>query len=625
VKQALLVIALVLALRLPFLHQAIQGDDVYYLYGAEHAQIDPLHPTNVSYVFLGDLVDMRGHSHPPLNAWILGVLLAGLGEVREVPFHLAYTVFSIIAAWSMLSLARRFVPQRVWPAVLLFVAVPAFVINGGSLEADLPFLAFWIASVALFVRAVDEDSAGLLGWSAAAGALAGLAAYQAILLTPILAVYVFEKRRGWMAAWAATAAAPAALALWQIFELLTRGALPALMLANYLQAYSFESPVNKWHSAVALVVHTGWMISPVGIVGAFVGRSWRLAALGAIAALGAALYDANPLFWVAFASGVIALGYVASELRRRDFLAIWAAVFFAGGAVVFFAGSARYLLPMAAPLAILVTRAANTRLLWAAFALQMPLSLALAVENLQHWQGYRDFAASIPAPAAGRHTWVAGEWGLRYYSEAAGALPLTRDQFLEPGDVVVWSELSGNGSVTAPMARSAGRDLLPSVPLRLISLDGRAGYSSAAAGLLPFEISRGVADRVRADVVIERSAELSYLDPRDAKSAPQFLSGLSPDGWTAAQASVLLKNSPGLPLRVEVYIPPAAPARHVSLLADGNVIAEDTFPGPGKYALVAPFQSSAASVTVTLSVDHTFSVPPDQRQLGVVVTGVGFR
>ena len=29
-------------LRVPFLHQAIQGDDVYYLYGAEHAQIDPL-------------------------------------------------------------------------------------------------------------------------------------------------------------------------------------------------------------------------------------------------------------------------------------------------------------------------------------------------------------------------------------------------------------------------------------------------------------------------------------------------------------------------------------------------------------------------------------------------------
>jgi len=51
VKQTLLVIVLVLALRLPFLHQAIQGDDVYYLYGAEHAQIEPLHPTTSATCF----------------------------------------------------------------------------------------------------------------------------------------------------------------------------------------------------------------------------------------------------------------------------------------------------------------------------------------------------------------------------------------------------------------------------------------------------------------------------------------------------------------------------------------------------------------------------------------------
>jgi len=625
VKQTLLVIVLVLALRLPFLHQAIQGDDVYYLYGAEHAQIEPLHPTHVSYVFLGDLVDMRGHPHPPLNVWILAVLLAALGDVREVPFHLAYTVFSIIAAPSMLSLARRFVPERAWLAVLLFLAVPAFVINGGSLEADLPFLAFWMAAVALFVRAVDDESPVLLACAAGAAALAGLAAYQAVILTPILAAYLFDKRRNWTAAWAATLAAPAIIVAWQLYERASGGALPAGMLAGYLQSHGFEAWTNKWRSAVALVVHLGWMVSPVGVVAAFVRRSKWIAALAALAAAAGALYDANPLFWIALASGVLVLAYVIAEARQHDFLILWILIFFAAAVAIFFAGSARYLLPIAAPLAILVARAASARVLWAAFALQMPLSLALATANLQHWDGYRAFAAFIPKPAAGRHTWVAGEWGLRFYAEAIGALPLTRDQYLEPGDVVVWSELSGNGSVTAPVAHSVERDILPSVPLRLIALDGRPGYSSSARGLLPFEISREVADRVRADVVIERSAELSYLDPRDPKAAVQFLSGMYPDGWIGAQASVLLKNLAGRPLRVEVYIPPAAPARHVALLADGRLLAEDTFPGPGAYALAAPFQSDAASITVTLSVDRTFSVPPDQRELGVVVTGVGFR
>ncbi len=165
VKQTLAIIALVILLRLPFLNQAIQGDDVYYLYGAQHAQIDPLHPLNTRYMFLGDMVDMRGHPHGPMNPWILGILLAAVGDVREVPFHAGYTVFSILAALAMWSLARRFC-ERPLAATLLFLAVPAFVVNGNSFEADLPFLAFWMVSVALFVRAVDSDSALALAGSA---------------------------------------------------------------------------------------------------------------------------------------------------------------------------------------------------------------------------------------------------------------------------------------------------------------------------------------------------------------------------------------------------------------------------------------------------------------------------
>ncbi len=194
VKQALLIAALVLALRLPFLHQAIQGDDLYYLYGAEHAQIDPLHPTHAHYVFRGDMVDMRGQSHPPLNSWILGALLAAFGDVKEVPFHLFYIVFSLIAALAMLALARRF-SDRPLLATLLFCAVPAFVVNGNSLEADLPFLAFWMTAMALFVYAVDRDSMPALAGSALAAGLAALDAYQGVFLTPILALYVFQQRR----------------------------------------------------------------------------------------------------------------------------------------------------------------------------------------------------------------------------------------------------------------------------------------------------------------------------------------------------------------------------------------------------------------------------------------------
>ena len=173
VKQALAIIALVLALRLPFLHQAIQGDDLYYLYGAQHAQIEPLHPDHAKYLFDGDLVEMRGHSHPPLNSWILGALLFACGDVREVPFHLAYSLFSIIAALAMFSLARRFC-ERPFLATLLFIAVPAFVVNGNSLESDLPFLAFWMLAIAWFVKGVGGKLASRAGWIAFAAGFAVL-------------------------------------------------------------------------------------------------------------------------------------------------------------------------------------------------------------------------------------------------------------------------------------------------------------------------------------------------------------------------------------------------------------------------------------------------------------------
>ena len=630
VARTLAIIALVILLRLPFLHQAIQGDDIDYLYGAEHAQIDPLHPLNTHYIFSGDLVDMRGHSHGPMNSWILGVLLAAMGDVREARFHLAYTLFSILAALAMWSLARRFC-ERPFAATLLFIAVPAFVVNGNSFEADLPFLAFWMVSVALFVKAVDDDSMLALAGSAIAGALAGLTAYQAVLLTPVLAVYLFQRRRAWYPAawypaWMVVLAAPVAIAVWQLWEWRTRGALPAAVLMGYMRSYSFNKTSNTLRSAVALVVHSGWIVSPLLVIAAFWPKQrWRLF-IAAGAMLAAAIYDVNPLFWLSVGCGVLVLSWLVSEALRRDFLAAWALIFFAGALLIFFAGSARYLLPIAAPVAILAARASAPRWLYAGFALQLTLSLALATANYQHWDGYRKFAISLAPEAAQHRVWVDSEWGLAYYLESEGAVRLSRDQVMQPGDTVVSSALAHAVTINAPVAQLSSADIVPGIPLRLISLSHRSAYSSAAGGLLPFEISTGPADRVRADTVVDRQPVLGYLNPKDSEAAVHILSGLYPDGWMSERASVLLK-APDKVNSVEVvfFIPPTAPARRVQLLVDGQVIAEDTFPGPGSYKLAAPLQLSNPTATVSVAIDKTFSVPGDRRSLGVLIIGVGFR
>ena len=584
-----LILAVVLLIRLPFLNQAIQGDDVYYLAAAEHAQIEPLDPNHVQYVSIGDRVDLRGFPHPPLNAWFLALLLAAIGDIREVPFHAAYMLFSVIAALAMWSLAKRFSPHPLW-ATLLFLAVPAFVVNGNSLESDLPFLAFWMAAVACFV-------AGKWTPAAIAMVLAALCAFQAVFLTPILAVYVWIYRRRERTAWLLTLVAPAALVVFQLLERWHSGALPLAVSAGYMRSYGLQTLANKIPSAAALAVHACFMVFPALLPGAVL---------------------------------------VAWKRRDREtaFLAAWVALFFGGAAVLFFAGSARYLLPMAAPVVLLVSR---LRVRWLAigFAAQLALSLALATVNYQHWDGYRRFARQIRAATAGHRVYIDGEWGLRYYLEADGGLPLERGatgNVLRAGDIVVSSQLAYPIAFTAPTAPIAERAIRATLPLQLIGLEARSGYSTATKGLRPFDISTAPIDIVRAAIVLDRHPTLSYL-PMNAPEAPaQIISGLydvesGAWRWMAGSAVVLLK-SPAQPLPIEAVftIPDRAPARHVELLLDGRVAASETYGGPGAYTLKSPPQSPAGeTATVTLTVDRTFAAPGDRRELGVVVAGMGFR
>ncbi|MGD0777018.1 MAG: hypothetical protein ABSC05_29720 [Candidatus Solibacter sp.] len=595
-QSLLLCLGLVLLIRLPFLDQAIQGDDHIYLTEAQHALIDPLHPSDVKYVFLGDEVDLRGHSHPPGNAWPLAGLLLVFGDVQEVPFHAAYIVFSLIAVWAMWSLACRFSERPLW-ATLLFVAVPAFVVNGGSLEADLPFLAFWMAAIALFLS-------GRLWLSALAMAAAAMLAYQAVFLVPVLfcgirlrLVQPSDSSAAVESPWAtrlhkaepyATLLTPLlVLIAWQLFTRLTTGAMPAGKLAGYFSTYAFQAIQHKLQNALMLSIHAWWIVFPA-LVPATAALAWR---------------------------------------KRREpetfFLLAWIGIFFAGALVVFFSGSARYLLPMAAPVAILASRL-RTRWLAPAFAAQLSLALALATVNYQHWAGYRAFAAALQEPSAGHRVWVDNDWSLRYYLEADHALPARKGQHVRPGDIIVSSELGHNVEFTAPLSALSSADIRATLPLRLIGLNSHSGYSTVEEGYLPFGISAGPIDRITARLVMERHATREYLTIGAPEAAEQVVSGIFPNDRWMSQTAVVILKSPAVPgkLRAEFYIPPNANARQVTLLLDGREVASYTYPGPGAYTLTSaePLQGT----TVEIRVDRTFTAPGDRRALGMVLIGVGF-
>ncbi len=432
--------------------------------------------------------------------------------MREIPFHAAYIVFSLVAAWAMWSLACRFSEHLVW-ATLLFIAVPAFVINGGSLEADLPFLAFWMASIALF-------SAGQLSIAALAMAAAAMMAYQAVFLIPILAIYCWLYHRRDKLRWAILATPLLTVIAWQLFTRFTTGTMPAGKLAEYFDHYGFQAIEHKLKSALMLAIHAGWIIFPALLPVTAI-QAWR---------------------------------------RRREpgthFLLAWIALYFAGAVVLFFSGSARYLLPMAAPACILASRT-GSKWLAPSFVLQLALALALATVNYQHWDGYRAFAAALRAPTAGKRVWVDNDWGLRYYLESDHALPARKGQHVRSGDIVVTSELGHNVEFKAPLTLFTSETIESSIPLRLIGLNSHSGYSTVEEGFLPFGISGGPIDRVLARVVKERRVTQEYLKIHSPEASEQIVDGIdASDGWTSKSASVVLKR-PAAPrtLRAEFYIP----------------------------------------------------------------------
>jgi hypothetical protein len=618
-RQLILVVLVVFALRLPFLNQAFQGDDVLYLTEAAHAQIEPLHPKHTTYVFMGRDIDMRGQSHPPLNAWFLALLIAAGKGASEIPFHAAYILFSLVAALSALALARRFSPHPLL-ATLLFCVTPAFVINGTSLEADLPFVALWLLSTALYVFAVDRKSRSLLAISSCAIALTALTAYQSILLVPILFLY----GRKWRTARLAAFTPFATLIAWQIFERVSTGALPAGILANYMTTYGLQLLAQKIKSAVALTGHLAWLVFPA---------LWIPSLYAIPFAIGAAFYDLNPLFWGSIAVGAGVLIWCGRHWR--DFLAQWVLIFFAGALVIFFAGSARYLLPIALPIAILATQRAGTRLLAISLACGFALSLALAAVNYQHWDGYRQFAGALQDDAKSRRLWINGEWGLRYYFESEGGLPLHQGQAIHPGERVVSSKLSypipftSGGGMLTPVAQ---RTITSFIPLRIVALEGRAAYSTTMLGLRPFDISRAPIDQVGAELMIERKPTLTDLPMNAPEAGQQIVSGIYQlEGgqwrWMSQAATILLKppDQP-TPVSVRFTILAPAPARQVTVAVNDRTVASQTYSVPGTYVLSSPpMKPDGDTAKVTITVDKSFSVPGDDRQLGIILTEVGFR
>ena len=93
--------------------------------------------------------------------------------------------------------------------------------------------------------------------------------------------------------------------------------------------------------------------------------------------------------------------------------------------------------------------------------------------------------------------------------------------------------------------------------------------------------------------------------------------------WAAARADFVLKPpTHPAPLVAEVYIPDPAPGRTLRLELDGKLVFEKTLDAPGQVKLETPPLSGGR---VTLTIDKDFQAPGDNRRLGFILSGIGFR
>ncbi|MBL8218574.1 MAG: glycosyltransferase family 39 protein [Bryobacterales bacterium] len=550
---------------------------------------------------------MRGHPHPPGNVMVLAALLAATGDIHEPTYHAFYIVFSLIAAFAALSLARRFCSHPLL-GTLLFLSTPAFVINGNSFESDIPFLAFWLASVAFFVQAVDQRSTMRLTASVVMMALAAMMAFQAVLLLPLLGLYLWRTAREWKPAWVALLAVPLTLGSYQFFERLTSAQLPAEVLAGYFTRYNLHSLDNKIRNAIALTTHLGAMVFPTLPVAFF-----------------------RPLLGIIpIAAGIAAIAYCVRQWR--DYLAQWVLLFFTAALILFFAGSARYLLPLALPVALLLSNRLKPAYLAAFIVLQTVLAMALALANYDHWDGYRRVIASLEKSWEYKRVYVNSEMGLRHYAESAGALPLERGQPLLPGDIVVtskWVSFPVSSGLRVPLLSIP---IQSAVPLRLAGLNSESAYSDGRAGRLPFDVRRGPTDVIQIETVAQRKPVLSYLPMNAQESDAQIVSGLDriEDNryrWMSGKSVILLKP-PAVesPIDIELFLPDAATATRLSVTLDGKRIHEAQLPSKGVQKITTPpVKGEGDSAVLTLEVDRTFQIPGDIRTLGLILSAAGFR
>jgi hypothetical protein len=514
---ALVLSALVLA---PFLGKAFTMDDTVFLFEAEHALGDPLHPTAFEMAWT-DVPQRISTIVPtgPVMAWLLvPAVLAGGAEWVAHLMQLAMLWVAILATVS-LALRLGLAPRVAAASGLLLAATPAVLGMAGTAMPDVPAMAIGVAGLERLVAWRDERRAHQGAAAAVLLALAPLTRTHLVLLLPLGALWMVGDvlsfaawRRGPWTRWIPLALA-ALLAVG--LGLLTRdpagggGTLAAA--AAGLSHSRFIGPnlaAFGAHWVLAMAFALPWAVVRWRSI---LGRWWLLLAATAGAAavlrLGHVRDASYALAPVAGLGLAVLADVLADAVRRRDgvqaVLGLW--LLLAAPTAIYVHLPSKYLLASAPAAAILLSRAIaeRPRVGRPVLAVTLALGVALGVAILRADAAFaglgRQAARTLIAPsvAAGHRVWYAGHWGFQWYAEKAGArfFPVT-PPYPEVGDLVVSSANSEPHIIPEEMHALVrlGRLEDRSPGGRVMDKRSGTGFFSNSWGYLPWSWSEDAID-----------------------------------------------------------------------------------------------------------------------------------
>lgn len=492
---------------LPALGKPPAIDEEGYLWIARN--LDPLRPYDWKRIWPPyEDADAYAWAHPPLHLWWLAGWTA-LTDTGWLLRALAGLPWVALFAASVAMLAAR-TCQHPGLAAALWLASPTVVLGlQDTWMIDLPAVALATAAMAAYREGLVEEDGR---WFVASGVLLGLAIetkYSMAVLVPVLAVHML--RLGprpwlWVAAGAVVVAIEGPLWMtygrphpWEVFarrEEIAAGELGGRVLGTLVRAALLAVPLVLIRANPALIGVGGVL----GIVTVLAARPPQMPVatstlLVVLAGLGGAL----------LARAVVAVA--ASPVRRRKgdrgdplLLGGWVVAVLVGVVAIHNYASARYLLPAAAPIALLLARSGE-EVSWGKGLVRLSAAAAgivaagLSLADFRFVAAGEEVARLALAEAAregsapGR---FAGEWSFRGAMEAAGWVRYRPEEPLDPGAWVVVADNASAGTVATEVLEPVGRvESADHFPLRVVDLDGDVGLYAETLGTLPFGVRRG--------------------------------------------------------------------------------------------------------------------------------------